>query len=89
MEDNARNASASPFDANYYSTLIAAGLPLIALMIVSAALYLAREVLIPLAAAFVLGVVLSPVASRLEGWVGRFLAAGLVVVGTVSQLSPD
>jgi len=84
MAENERNAGAPQSFASQYPALIAAGLPLLAFMIISAALYLAREVLIPLAAALVLGVVLSPIASRLERWIGRLFAAAVVVVACVA-----
>jgi predicted PurR-regulated permease PerM len=67
------------------STLISVGLPLLALMIVSAALYLARDVLIPLTAALILGVVLRPIAGRLERLVGRFFSA-VVVLENVDEV---
>jgi predicted PurR-regulated permease PerM/methanogenic corrinoid protein MtbC1 len=54
--------------------------PLCALIVVTGALYFAKPVLLPLAIATILSVVFSPVASRLEPYVGRLMSAALVVL---------
>jgi predicted PurR-regulated permease PerM len=87
MEENDRESSGVETGVEEGSTLIAVGVPLLALMIVTAALYLARDVLIPLAAALILGVVLSPIAGRLKRLVGRFFSAALVVLTGVAIIA--
>jgi len=58
-------------------------LAILAVIAVAAALYFAREPLIPVATAFVVGVMLSPAARALEERnVPRLLTAALMVVGT-------
>jgi predicted PurR-regulated permease PerM/methylmalonyl-CoA mutase cobalamin-binding subunit len=81
MEANDREMGGA--DSAEESLLFSVGLPLLALMITTGALYLARDILIPLSAALVMGVVLSPIASRFERVVGRFFGAMLVVLSGV------
>ncbi len=69
------------------SPVVRVALPLLALIIATATLYFAREVLLPLAAALILGVVLSPIATRLERFLGRLLSAALVVLTGVALIS--
>ena len=55
----------------------------IALIATGAFLYFARELLIPIVTAFVVGVMMSPVAKRLEAYgVPRVVSAALIVLGT-------
>ena len=86
-EDNDRASAEIDAEDEERSMLMAVGMPLLALMIISAALYLARDVLIPLTAALILGVVLSPIAGRLERLVGRFLSAAVVVLTGVAVIA--
>jgi predicted PurR-regulated permease PerM len=61
--------------------------PLLALVVVTAALYLAREVLIPLALAILFGFVLAPAARRFEALhLGRFASTLIVVTLFVGLL---
>src|SRR6478672_13315243 len=53
---------------------------------VIAALYFGRDLLIPLALAALLTFLLSPLVTRLERWLGRFVAVLLVVVLIFSAL---
>ena len=62
------------------------GTPFIAVIIATAVLYLARDIIMPLAMAAILAVVFSPIASRLEGFVGRFFAAVVIVVAAVAAI---
>ncbi len=45
--------------------------PLIAIIVATAVLYLARDILAPITAAVILAVIFSPIVSRLERFVGR------------------
>jgi predicted PurR-regulated permease PerM/methanogenic corrinoid protein MtbC1 len=67
--------------------LLWVALPLCSLIIATAALYLARPVLLPLAIALVLSVVFSPVATRLEQYLGRAASAALVVLVVIAVVS--
>jgi predicted PurR-regulated permease PerM len=85
MESNNRESGGA--EGGEESVLVSVGLPLLALMIVTGALYLARDILIPLSAALVMGVVLSPIASRFERLVGRFFGAFLLVLTGVAIIA--
>jgi predicted PurR-regulated permease PerM/methylmalonyl-CoA mutase cobalamin-binding subunit len=85
MEEIDRDMSGP--DAAAKPALLSVALPLLVLMLVTSALYIARDILIPLAAALVMGVVLSPIATRLERVAGRFLGAGLVVLSGVAIIA--
>lgn len=87
MEESERESGEVENGSEEGSLLISIGLPLLALMIVTAALYLAADVLIPLAAALILALVLNPIASRLERLVGRFLSAAIVVLSGVAVIA--
>ncbi len=54
--------------------------PLLGIIIATAVLYYARDILLPTAFAAILAVVFSPVVRRLEPWVGRFLSSAIVVI---------
>ena len=55
-------------------------MPILGLIVAIAALYFARELLIPLAFALLLAFLLGPIVKRLEGWrIPRAAAAGLVL----------
>jgi predicted PurR-regulated permease PerM/methylmalonyl-CoA mutase cobalamin-binding subunit len=57
--------------------------PILAVIVTTAVLYLARDILIPLAVASLLAVFFSPIASRLERFVGRLASSLLVVVTAI------
>jgi predicted PurR-regulated permease PerM/methylmalonyl-CoA mutase cobalamin-binding subunit len=65
------------------SPLLWIALPLLSLIVVTASLYFARDILLPLASALILGIALSPIATRLERLVGRFLSVAVVVLSGV------
>jgi predicted PurR-regulated permease PerM/methanogenic corrinoid protein MtbC1 len=59
--------------------------PILAVIVTTAVLYFARDILIPLVVASLLAVIFSPIASRLERFVGRF-ASSLLVVATAIMI---
>ena len=61
--------------------------PLLAVIVTTAVLYFARDILIPLAVAVLLAVIFSPIASRLERFVGRFASSFLVVVTAIMVIA--
>ncbi|HTT74673.1 MAG TPA: AI-2E family transporter [Candidatus Binataceae bacterium] len=63
------------------------GRPLLAIVIVTAVLYLGREILLPLTMATILAIIFSPIANRLERFTGRRLSAMLVMVVSVAALA--
>jgi predicted PurR-regulated permease PerM/methylmalonyl-CoA mutase cobalamin-binding subunit len=58
--------------------------PVVTVIVATAVLYFARGILMPLTMAAVLAVIFSPIASRLERFVGAFASAALVVAATVT-----
>ncbi len=73
-------------DRHEDETVSGIGAPFIAVIIATVVLYLAKDILMPLAMAAILAVAFSPIASRLEAFVGRFFAAALIVVATVAAI---
>ena len=60
--------------------------PILAIIIATAVLYLGAEILMPLAMASMLAVIFSPVATRLEPYVGGLISAALIVLAAVVAL---
>src|SRR5579872_7058103 len=54
--------------------------PFIGVITATAVLYLAKDLLLPIAMAAILAVIFSPVANRLDKLVGRFVSAALLVL---------
>ena len=54
--------------------------PILGVVVATAILYLSGDVLLPLTMASILAVALSPIATRLETLVGRFVSSALVVI---------
>jgi predicted PurR-regulated permease PerM/methanogenic corrinoid protein MtbC1 len=67
--------------------LVWAFAPVVAFLIVTAALYAGREILLPLAMAVILAVIFSPVATRLERFVGPLLSSAIVVLLVVGLMT--
>jgi predicted PurR-regulated permease PerM len=60
--------------------------PLLAIIIATAVFSLAREILAPVTAAILLGIILNPVVSRLERLIGRIAASAVVVLFVIGAL---
>jgi predicted PurR-regulated permease PerM/methanogenic corrinoid protein MtbC1 len=60
--------------------------PILAVIVTTAVLYFGANILMPLAMAAVLAVIFSPVATRLERYVGSLISAALVVLAAVVAL---
>jgi len=59
--------------------------PLLGIVVSTAVLYLASGLLLPVAMGAMLAIIFSPVANRLDHFVGRFISAAMVVVGAVAM----
>jgi predicted PurR-regulated permease PerM/methanogenic corrinoid protein MtbC1 len=57
--------------------------PILAVIVTTIVLYFAKNILIPLAVASLLAVIFSPIASRLERFVGRLAGSAVVVVTAI------
>jgi hypothetical protein len=60
--------------------------PVLAIIIATVVLYFGKDILLPLVMASILAVAFSPITSRLEAFVGRFLSAALVVVLAITAI---
>jgi len=58
----------------------------LAVIVATVVLYFGKDILLPLAMAAILAVAFSPIARRLEPFVGRFLSAALVVLIAISAI---
>jgi predicted PurR-regulated permease PerM len=60
--------------------------PLLAIIIATAVFYLGRDFLLPVAMASILAIIFSPVANRLERFLGRPFSAALVVIVAIATV---
>ena len=60
--------------------------PILAVIVATVVLYFGKDILLPLAMASILAVAFSPITSRLETFVGRFVSAALVVVLAITAI---
>jgi predicted PurR-regulated permease PerM len=60
--------------------------PILGVIVATVILYFGKDILLPLVMASILAVGFSPITSRLERWVGRFLSAALVVVLAITVI---
>jgi predicted PurR-regulated permease PerM/methanogenic corrinoid protein MtbC1 len=60
--------------------------PFIGVITATAVLYLGKDVLLPVAMAAILAVIFSPIANRLDRFVGRFVSAALVVLAAIAAV---
>lgn len=60
--------------------------PLLAIAFATAVFYLGREVLAPITAAILLAIILNPIVSRLQRWIGRIAASAVVVLVVLGAL---
>jgi len=58
--------------------------PVVAIIVATLVLSFAKEILMPLTMAAVLAVIFSPIASRLDRFVGSFVSAAMVVVTAIT-----
>ena len=60
--------------------------PILAAIVATVVLHFAKDILLPLAMASILAVAFSPIAGRLERFVGRFLSAALVALSAIAAI---
>ncbi len=60
--------------------------PILAVIVATVVLYFGKDILLPLTMASILAVAFSPITSRLEAFVGRFVSAALVVVLAITMV---
>src|SRR5580704_9648450 len=69
---------------NELQSLLRVGIPLFAVIVATAVLYFARDILLPLAMATMLSVIFSPLAYRVEKVIVRLAGTALVVLGAIA-----
>ncbi|HVN28031.1 MAG TPA: AI-2E family transporter [Candidatus Binataceae bacterium] len=79
-----RSADAGAEIDDELQPLLRLGIPMLAVVFGTAVLYFARDILLPLAMATMLSVIFSPLARRIEAFIGRLAASALVVLGAVA-----
>jgi predicted PurR-regulated permease PerM/methylmalonyl-CoA mutase cobalamin-binding subunit len=76
-------ASSAQFQSENEDTAAGGARSLLGIIIATAVLYFAKDILMPLAMAAILAVIFSNIASRLERFIGRFASSALVVATVV------
>jgi predicted PurR-regulated permease PerM/methanogenic corrinoid protein MtbC1 len=61
--------------------------PFLGIVVASAVLYLAKDLLLPVTMAAILAVIFSPVANRLDQFTGRFVSAAMIVFAAVAGIA--
>jgi predicted PurR-regulated permease PerM len=84
IDDLSKNAGAEDGDQNEFDLMLRVGMPILAVVVATAVLYFARDILLPLAMATMLSVIFSPVARRVERVIGRFAGTAVVVLGAIA-----
>jgi predicted PurR-regulated permease PerM/methylmalonyl-CoA mutase cobalamin-binding subunit len=67
-------------------SLLRIAIPIFAVIVATAVLYFARDILLPLAMATMLSVIFSPIARRAEKVIGRLAGTALVVLGAIAMV---
>jgi predicted PurR-regulated permease PerM len=75
------------FSSSSSASSSGAATPLLGIIIATAVLYFAKDILMPLAMAGVLSVIFSPIATRLERFIGRFASSALVVATAIIAIA--
>ena len=86
IDDFGTPPSAEEDSQDELHSLLRIGVPLFAVIVGTAVLYFARDILLPLAMATMLSVIFSPIAQRVENIIGRLAGTALVVLGAVAFL---
>ena len=73
-------------DTEETNLVLRVGVPILAVVIATAVLYFARDILLPLAMATMLSVIFSPLARRAEMVIGRLAGTALVVIGAIAMV---
>jgi predicted PurR-regulated permease PerM len=60
--------------------------PFIGILVITAVVYFGKDILLPIAMAAILAVIFSPIANRLDRFVGRFASAAVVVLAAIAAV---
>jgi len=86
IDDLSKHTGAEDSDADELHSLLRVGIPILAVIVATAVLYFARDILLPLAMATMLSVIFSPLARRVEKVIGRLAGTALVVLGAIAMV---
>lgn len=84
IDDLSNHPGAEDGDQDELHSLLRVGIPILAVIVATAVLYFARDILLPLAMATMLSVIFSPLAYRVEKVIGRLAGTALVVLGAIA-----
>jgi predicted PurR-regulated permease PerM len=84
IDDLNKRPSAAESEQDELDSLLLIGTPVLAVVVATAVLYFARDILLPLAMASMLSVIFSPLASRFERVIGRLAGTAVVVLGAIA-----
>jgi predicted PurR-regulated permease PerM/methanogenic corrinoid protein MtbC1 len=87
IDDSSRLVDAAEDLEDELRPLLRLGIPILAVIVATAVLYFARDILLPLAMATMLSVIFSPLARRIERLIGRLAATAVVVLGAVAMVA--
>ena len=87
VDDPARHPELADELDDEARSLLRLGIPILAVVVATAVLYFARDILLPLAMATMLSVIFSPLAKRIEMLIGRLAATAVVVLGAVAMVA--
>src|SRR5271166_2790106 len=86
IDDLSKHTGAEDSGADELHSLLRVGIPILAVIVATAVLYFARDILLPLAMATMLSVIFSPLARRVEKVIGRLAGTALVVLGAIAMV---
>ncbi len=84
IDDLSKHPGAEDNGEDELHSLLRVGIPILAMIVATAVLYFARDILLPLAMATMLSVIFSPLARRVEMVIGRLAGTALVVLGAIA-----
>ena len=80
MSDDLTSTRAYESDAAYILAFVASAIPVLAIVVATMILYRGGDIFLPITLAIILAVIVTPLCSFLEPYLGRFFSAALVVL---------
>jgi predicted PurR-regulated permease PerM len=80
VPDDLTSTSGDESDAAYILAFVASAIPALAIVVATMILYRGGDIFLPITIAIILAVIVTPLCSFLESYVGRFFSAALVVL---------
>src|ERR1039458_1389069 len=86
IDDLSKHSRAEDGGEDELHSLLRIAIPILVVIVATAVLYFARDILLPLAMATMLSVIFSPLAWRVEMVIGRLAGTALVVLGAIAMV---